>query len=377
MEKVDKTKFLETIEEKREESSSFFNRPNILIENQNPVNDNNNNTLIHELYSIKKVPVMILLIKISYWAIVIILFFIGVNYIHRSKDPKYHIEEKNFEKISLEWNETKFNDLQEWKIYLKNERNDTLILDKSYLKYNTFTGSNKLYYKPFEFIKNNTVSLLRRINLNKKLYESSYGGYNLTSKLYLSIYNTYSNKTINLDKIDFFIKKIFPNLAQSECNKDKGSWSYESDTCYKYFMLRTLCIIIDQKTRDLYYDYKYFKCNGFDSWYQSYIFFPWTIPSFDPSFDDIEASGKKISIYLSTNYDPFVYATYNQNINLNSVYTSYNRIGIWCLVLSIIFVLIPILMIIRDYYDSKNTNPMTNQRAEILSQSFRTNPIRF
>ena len=383
--KIDKTTFLEKIDELKEESSRYYKTINLTENesyninnsiNNNNINDNNINDNNIDSYTIKKVPVMILLIKIGYWAIVIILFFIGINYLHKSKDPKYYKEEKNFKKISEEWNETKYNDLQDWKIYLKNEKNDTLALDKSYLKYNTFTGSNKLYYRPFEFIKNNTVSLLRKINLNKQLYESSYGGYNLTSKLYLIIDNSFSNKTIKLDKIDFFIKKLYPNLGQSECNKEKGSWNYESGTCYKYYMLRTLCIIIDQKKRELYYDYKNFKCNGFNSWYQSYIFFPWKIPNFDPSFDDIEANGKKISLYLSTNFDPFVYATYNETFQLNYIYKSYNRIAVWCFTLTILLILIPFGMIVRDYYFIKK-NHITNENIEILNQSFKTNPMRF
>jgi hypothetical protein len=57
-------------------------------------------------------------------------------------------------------------------------------------------------------------------------------------------------------------------------------------------MLRSLCIILDQETRELYSDYKFFKCNGFNEWYESFSVFQWMVPSYDPSFDDIESSGK-------------------------------------------------------------------------------------
>lgn len=57
-------------------------------------------------------------------------------------------------------------------------------------------------------------------------------------------------------------------------------------------MLRYLCLILDQETKELYTDYKHFKCNGFNEWYESFSVFPWMVPSYDPSFDDIEASGK-------------------------------------------------------------------------------------
>ena len=107
MEKVkkDKKKFLEKIDELKEESSRYYKTIN-LTENEsyninNNITNNTNNNINNnniDSYTIKKVPVMILLIKIGYWAIVIILFFIGINYLHKSKDPKYYKEEKNFKK---------------------------------------------------------------------------------------------------------------------------------------------------------------------------------------------------------------------------------------------------------------------------------------
>lgn len=348
-----------------------------LLEVSNPQTkqeENNPSQTFIDIYTLKKASVIVMLLKILYWALVIVLFGIGIYYIHKSHNEEYHKEELEFLKVSNEWNTSKYSDLQEWKVYLKNENNDSILLDKSYNKYNTFVGSNNLYYQPFEFIKNNTVSLLQRIPLEKSVYESSYGGYNLTTSLYLITDNTFSLKTIKLDHIDFFIKKISPGTTQSQCAKEKASWNYESEACYKYYMLRTLCIIIDQNSRELYYDYKNFKCNGFDNWFQSYTFFPWNIPNFDPSFDDIEASGKKISLYVSTNYDPFVFSSYNDSYKLNKIYKFYNRCGVWCLGISIFLLIIPLLLIARDYYESKK--PLTPESLSIYNTSFKTNPMR-
>jgi hypothetical protein len=338
-------------------------------------NNINNNT--DDDYNQKKYPILIMLLKILYWIIFLILLFLGIFYLIKSNNPSYHLKEKNFNKISLDWNNTYYNDLQDWTIKIKNSQNDSLILDKYYSKINTFTGADKLYFKPFQFIKNNTVSLLRKINLERKNFESSYGGYNLSANLYLNIDNTFSVKTIKIDKIDFFIKDLIENITnKDDCYNEKSSWNFETETCYKFYILKSLCLIIDQKTRELYYDYKHFKCNGFDNWYEAYYFFPWTIPNFDPNFYDIQEQGKKINIYISTNNDPYVYAIYNDGFKLNLNYKSYLRTGIWFLGIAFFFVLIPVLLILRDYYETNNNTQMTAQKSKIFMTSFRTNPLR-
>lgn len=162
--------------------------------------------------------------------------------------------------------------------------------------------------------------------------------------------------------------------SQSQCAKERGAWNYESEACYKFYMLRTFCIIIDQSKRDLYDDYKSFKCNGFDKWYEAYTFFPWSIPNFDPSFDDIEASGKKIKIYVSTNNDPFVWATYVDNFHLSSEGHYYGKCGVWCLGIGILLILIPIFLFVKDYYDSQK--PQTAELKMLHQTSFKTNPLR-
>lgn len=53
-----------------------------------------------------------------------------------------------------------------------------------------------------------------------------------------------------------------------------------------------LCLIIDQDSKQLYPDYKSFKCNGFNSWYETFGIFPWIIGSYEPSYDDVEALSK-------------------------------------------------------------------------------------
>jgi len=56
-----------------------------------------------------------------------------------------------------------------------------------------------------------------------------------------------------------------------------------------------LCIILDQDSKQLFQDYKNFKCNGYNDWYESYENFNWMIGSYDPSYDDIESLFKYIN----------------------------------------------------------------------------------
>jgi hypothetical protein len=113
-------------------------------------------------------------------------------------------------------------------------------------------------------------------------------------------------------------------------------------------MLRTLCIIIDQDTWELYHDYKNFKCNGFNEWYESFSLFSWSVPSYDPSYDDLEAVNKKIKVYVSTNYDPYVWANYNGTLHFSSLAESYSVAGLWFISLSIVLIVIPMLVYFKS-----------------------------
>ena len=55
------------------------------------------------------------------------------------------------------------------------------------------------------------------------------------------------------------------------------------------------------------------------------------------------------------------------------MYNAYLRRGMWCIGLSIFLIIIPILMLLRDY--SESNKPMTPQRSKIAVTSFKTNPF--
>jgi hypothetical protein len=119
-------------------------------------------------------------------------------------------------------------------------------------------------------------------------------------------------------------------------------------------MLRTLCLILDQKSQELHHDFKSFKCNGFYNWYESFSIFPWLVPSYDPSYDDLEANNKKIGVYVSTDKDPFVWANYNGTLHFSDLAESYSKAGIWLITCAIALAMIPLLV----YYKE----PITNYR---------------
>lgn len=123
-------------------------------------------------------------------------------------------------------------------------------------------------------------------------------------------------------------------------------------------MLRTLCLIIDQNTRELYSDYKHFKCNEFNEWYESFSVFPWMVPTYDPSYDDLEALNKKIRVYLSTDKDPYVWANYNGTLHFSNLAESYSVAGVWLITCALALLIIPILI----HFKGKN---LTLDNAEI------------
>jgi len=125
-------------------------------------------------------------------------------------------------------------------------------------------------------------------------------------------------------------------------------------------MLRTLCIILDQNKQELFVDYKYFKCNGFLDWYESFSVFPWIVPSYDPNFDDLQASNKKITLYLSTNKDPYVWTSYNGTFHFSNVAQSYSTAGIFMIACSLSLAAIPIMV----YYRQNTKDDVTNEINE-------------
>lgn len=113
-------------------------------------------------------------------------------------------------------------------------------------------------------------------------------------------------------------------------------------------MLRTLCLIFDQNTQEIYQDFKHFKCNGFNEWYESFSIFQWMIPTYDPSFDDLEAANKKIGVYISTTKDPYVWANYFGTLHFSNLADSYSVAGVWLITCAFALFIIPFIIYFKD-----------------------------
>jgi hypothetical protein len=72
-------------------------------------------------------------------------------------------------------------------------------------------------------------------------------------------------------------------------------------------------------SRLLFYHSQQFKCNGFNEWYESFSVFPWNVPYYDPSYDDLENNNKRINVYVSTTRDPYVWANYNGTLHFSNL----------------------------------------------------------
>jgi len=61
---------------------------------------------------------------------------------------------------------------------------------------------------------------------------------------------------------------------------------------YNTYIISNLLINLLILSFLLIYFSKNFKCNGFNKWYETLTVFPWVIPSYDPSFDDVTSVNK-------------------------------------------------------------------------------------
>jgi len=62
---------------------------------------------------------------------------------------------------------------------------------------------------------------------------------------------------------------------------------------------------------------------------------------------------RNISVYVSTNKDPYVYAQYNGTMHFSNKAKTYLNVGVWLLAISCLLVLVPIFII----YKNKQSEP--------------------
>ena len=143
----------------------------------------------------------------------------------------------DFNSKSNEWNRTNRLEFEPWSFMLKNNLNETVILKQDTTKMHQYDDKDEIYYNPLQFTSPNLAPLINNIELTKKKTDSSSHSYNLTADFTLILDDTFKKREILLKDIDVFIKAPVTNLKQKECVKNKGVWSYEDDTCYKFYVL--------------------------------------------------------------------------------------------------------------------------------------------
>lgn len=118
--------------------------------------------------------------------------------------------------------------------------------------------------------------------------------------------------------------------------------------------------MLNQDNLELFVDYKNFKCNGFTDWYETFGSFPWVIPSYDPSYDDLTAQNKKIGINVFSNKDPYVWANYNGTLHFSNLAENYSIAGVWLISCAVALILIPVLI----YFKDPNKNELEENKEE-------------
>ena len=94
------------------------------------------------------------------------------------------------------------------------------------------------------------------------------------------------------------------------------------------------------------------------------------MPTYDPSFDDLEANNKKIGVYVSTNKDPYVWANYNGTLHFSNVAESYSVAGVWLITCAIALIIIPLLVYFKD---KSYLNQQVEEEKEDRADSFTLN----
>jgi hypothetical protein len=141
--------------------------------NQNNLVERSNSYSNIEPYFFKKASVMILLAKILYGVIIIVLFGYGVYFLYMSKQDVLSKDIIDFNRRSLEWNQTARSDFEDWQIVIKNENGKSLTLENEEKKMHQYDDTDQIYYNPLQKVSKEMTQLISNLKLTKKKSDAS------------------------------------------------------------------------------------------------------------------------------------------------------------------------------------------------------------
>ena len=111
-------------------------------------------------------------------------------------------------------------------------------MQKDFRKKHDYDDADELHYNALEYTNENIVSLLEHLPMKKvRALDSMSNSYNLTANFTITINNKHKKiqNELQLNDVDLFIRSPI-NLKQQECLLKKGLWSYENQSCYRYYV---------------------------------------------------------------------------------------------------------------------------------------------
>ena len=314
--------------------------------NQNEQNENllplkeSSRWQLTEPYNSKKHSVLVFLIQIFYIVSIFTLMLLGFYFLFQPSSSTFHtllLEKEN------KWNQSLMNTFQNTKFIIQGEQNKVSL---NLIKYqHNIIDTNKKAYVSLSYTSNEIGKLISDNNTELQSFDITKQSYNITVK---SIMLYINNTMIKLTDIDLIIKSR-TNYTKSQCDNNNGLFNGESDICYQFFFIKTICLVVHNNT--LYNNYKRFKCNNFTPWYQSFKLVQWKFPDSSPTIQDILNSGT-IDIFIYTIDDPGIFLSYFDESEIDDDNKVVN--SLWFFVIAVGLIVVGLVFYFNEHHEREN-----------------------
>jgi hypothetical protein len=141
--------------------------------NRNNLVERSNSLSNIDSYFFKKASVVVLLAKILYGVVTFVLVGFGVYFLFMSKQDVFSQDVIDFNRHSMEWNQTARAEFEDWRITIKNEMNTSIYLENEAKKMHQYDDTDQIFYNPLQKVSKNLAPLISNIKLNKKKSDAS------------------------------------------------------------------------------------------------------------------------------------------------------------------------------------------------------------